>query len=114
MERGTLTRVRPVLAGERLRVVAEVRSPSGEVREVSLPDREVAALLPRSILLGGSCRASAAMLGTLEPIVVRMTEGRVVRMWEYAGRWYCSFLPWKSVRFAATEDVPPTAAVPAP
>ena len=106
MERGTVTRARPLLEKERLRVVADVRSDSGEVREVTLPDREVAAILPRSILLGGSCRATAAMLGTLEPIVVRMTEGRVVRMWQYDGRWYCSFLPWKSVRFVAAEDGP--------
>ncbi|MCX7031306.1 MAG: hypothetical protein NTU62_14465, partial [Spirochaetes bacterium] len=33
------------------------------------------------------------------PIVARMTEGRVVRMWQYGERWFCSFLPWKSVRF---------------
>jgi hypothetical protein len=113
MERGTLMRARPVLAGERLRVVAEVRSPSGEVREVSLPDREVAALLPRSILLGGSCRAPLSMLDTLEPILSRMTVGRVVRMWQYADRWYCSFLPWKSVRFVPEDAGPPSAALPA-
>jgi hypothetical protein len=107
MERGTVTRARPLLAGERLRVVAEVRAASGEVREVSLPDREVAAILPRSILLGGSCRAPTSLLGTLEPIVTRMTEGREVRMWRYGERWYCSFLPWKSVRFVA-EDAGPT------
>jgi hypothetical protein len=109
MERGTVTRARPVLAGERLRVVAEVRSPSGEVREVSLPDREVATILPRSILLGASCRAPVSMLGTLEPILERMAEGRVVRMWQYAGRWYCSFLPWKSVRFVPEDVGPPGA-----
>jgi len=109
MERGTVTRARPLLYGERLRVVAEVRSDAGDVREVSLPDREVAAILPRSILLGGSCRAPVSMLGTLEPIVARMTEGRVVRMWQYADRWYCSFLPWKSVRFVPEEAGPPDA-----
>ncbi len=118
MERGTVTRARPLLNGERLRVVAEVRSDAGDVREVSLPDREVAAILPRSILLGGSCRAPASMLGTLEPIVARMTEGRVVRMWQYADRWYCSFLPWKSVRFVPEDAGPPeagpTAGEPAP
>ena len=113
MERGTVTRARPVLNGERLRVVAEVRSDGGDVREVSLPDREVAAILPRSILLGGSCRAPVSMLGTLEPIVARMTEGRVVRMWQYADRWYCSFLPWKSVRFVPEGADPPAASMPA-
>jgi hypothetical protein len=109
MERGTVTRARPSLNGERLRVVLEVRSDSGEVREVSLPDREVAAILPRSILLGGACRAPVAMLGTLEPIVARMSEGRVVRMWQYADRWYCSFLPWRSVRFVADDAGSPEA-----
>ncbi len=113
MERGTVTRARPHLEKERLRVVADVRSDCGEVREVTLPDREVAAILPRSILLGGSCRAPMSLLDTLEPIVVRMTEGRVVRMWQYDGRWYCSFLPWKSVRFVAGEEGPPPGAQPA-
>ena len=107
MERGTVSRARPLVERERLRVVAEVRTATGEVREVTLPDREVAAILPRSILLGGSCRAPAALLGTIEPIVARMTEGRVVRMWQYDGRWYGSFLPWKSVRFAAEGEGPP-------
>jgi hypothetical protein len=110
MERGTVTRARPLLNNDRLRVVAEVRSDSGEVREVALPDREVAAILPRSILLGSSCRAPVSMLGTIEPIVARMTEGRVVRMWQYDGRWFCSFLPWKSVRFVVEGGGPPAAA----
>lgn len=113
MERGAVTRARPILAGERLRVVAEVRSDAGETREVSLPDREVAAILPRSILLGESRRAPAALLGTLEPIVARMTEGRIVRMWQYADRWYCSFLPWKSVRFEVVGAGPPGSSPPA-
>jgi hypothetical protein len=107
MERGTVGRARPLLARERLRVVAEVRMTSGETREVTLPDREVAALLPRSILLGNSCRAPASLLRTLEPIVARMTEGRIVRMWRYEDRWFCSFLPWKSVRFAPDDAGPP-------
>jgi hypothetical protein len=113
MERGTVTAARPLLNGEHLRVVVEVRTGSGEVREVSLPDREVAAILPRSILLGGSCRAPVSMLGTLEPIVARMTEGRMVRMWQYGDRWFCSFLPWKSVRFVSEGTDPPAAGPPA-
>ena len=112
MERGTVTTARPLLNGEHLRVVVEVRTGSDEVREVSLPDREVAAILPRSILLGGSCRAPVSMLGTLEPIVARMTEGRTVRMWQYGDRWFCSFLPWKSVRFVPEGTDPPAASAP--
>jgi hypothetical protein len=109
MERGTVTRARPLLNNDRLRVVVEVRADSGEVRQASLPDREVAAILPRSILLGSSCRAPVSMLGTIEPIVARMSEGRVVRMWRYDERWFCSFLPWKPVRFVAEDAGPPSA-----
>jgi hypothetical protein len=112
MEKGTVTTARLLLNGERLRVMIEVRTVSGEVREVSLPDREVAAILPRSILLGGSCRAPLSLLGTLQPIMARMSEGRMVRMWQYGDRWFCSFLPWKSVRFVPEDDDPPAAGPP--
>ncbi len=97
--KGTVTRVKPVLAKDRLRVVAEVKTEHGEVHEAFMPDREVAAILPRSILLGGASRAPRAMLATMEPILVRMTEGRTVRLWKYEERFFFSFLPWKSVRF---------------
>jgi hypothetical protein len=30
-------------------------------------------------------------------------------MWQYAERWYCSFLPWKSVRFVPEDAGPPEA-----
>ncbi len=112
MEKGTVTTARLLLNGEHLRVMIEVRTVSGEVREVSLPDREVAAILPRSILLGGSCRAPLSLLGTLEPIMARMSEGRTVRMWQYGDRWFCSFLPWKSVRFMPEGADPPAAGQP--
>ncbi len=98
--KGTVTRVRPVLVNERLRVVAEVKTEHGEIHEAFMPDREVAAILPRSILLGGGAKAPHAMLSTIEPILVRMTEGRTVRLWKYEERFFFSFLPWKSVRFA--------------
>ncbi len=98
--RGTVTRVRPTLANERLRVIAEIKTEAGEVHEAFMPDREVAAILPRSILLGGAAKAPPGMLGTIEPILVRMAEGRAVRLWKYQERFFFSFLPWKSVRFA--------------
>jgi hypothetical protein len=98
--KGTITRVRPALANQRLKVIVEVKTERGEVQEAFMPDREVAAILPRSILLGGACKAPPELLSTIEPILVRMAEGRMVRLWKYGERSFFSFLPWKSVRFA--------------
>ncbi len=85
----------------------------------TMPDREVAAILPRSVLVGaptrgrrGSARVPLSLLGTIGPILTRMAEGRVVRLWDYNGRNFFSFLPWKSVRFVA--DPPGPAAAPEP
>jgi hypothetical protein len=34
----------------------------------------------------------------------------MVRMWQYGDRWFCSFLPWKTVRFVPEDAGPPSAA----
>lgn len=99
--KGTVSAVEPVLRQSRLKVVAEVKLEEGGVCEAYMPEREVAAILPRSILIGESREAPPEILGTIKPILARMTEGRAVRVWEYKGRRFFSFLPWKSVRFSA-------------
>jgi hypothetical protein len=99
--KGIVSKVKPVLRDSRLKVIAKVKTGEGRVREAYMPEREVAALLPRSILLGESREAPPEILGTIQPILARMTEGRAVRLWEYNGRFFFSFLPWKSVRFTA-------------
>jgi len=108
MQKGTVRRVRAVVSGDRLRVLAEVAAEAGGVVEATMPDREVAAILPRSILVGmppagrrRAARAPMSLLDTIGPILSRMAEGRAVRMWDYQGRSFFSFLPWKGVRFVA-------------
>ena len=98
--RGTVISVRSTLSDTRLRVTAQIRTEEGLTVEASLPDREVSAILPRSILLGRGAVASPSLLGTIEPILARMTEGRMVRIWDYKERRFFSFQSWKSVRFA--------------
>jgi hypothetical protein len=98
--KGTVSSVHPVLRNERLKVVARVKTENGDECEAFMPDREVAAVLPRSILLGGATTAPPALLETFQPILQRMTEGRSVRLWKYGERFFFSFQPWKSVRFA--------------
>jgi hypothetical protein len=97
--RGTIVRVRPELRAERLKVIAAVKTETGELLEAHMPDREVAAVLPRSILLGQARTAPHSLLGTMDPILSSMTEGRQVRIWKYKERWFFSFQPWKNVRF---------------
>jgi len=98
--RGVVASVKPILRNERLKVVARVNVEKGDPCNAYMPDREVAAILPRTILLGQSSKAPPAMLDTIRPILKRMTEGRHVRLWQYNERFFFSFLPWKSVRFA--------------
>jgi hypothetical protein len=97
--KGVVVRVRPELVSERLHAVAVVRKEDGETLEASMPDREMSAILPRSVLVGDDTRAPLSLLGTVEPILARMTEGRVVRAWQFKERWFFSFQAWKGVRF---------------
>jgi len=98
---GRVEEARPVLEGERLKARLRVTMADGQTLEAWLPDRELAALLPRSILVGAERRAPPELLSTIEPMLVRLAMGRQVRVWSYRERSYASFLPWRPVRFAA-------------
>ncbi|HUI71222.1 MAG TPA: hypothetical protein VL354_11950 [Spirochaetia bacterium] len=115
--RGVVTSVHPELRQQRLKVVATVKADSGEALEAYMPDREVSAILPRSVLLGATRTAPLSLLETVSSILSRMTAGRRVRAWQYKDRWFFSFQQWKGVRFLeqpeeATEDPRQTATPP--
>ncbi len=103
--RGVVTQVRGEIQGGRLRVSATVRAESGETVGAQMPDREVSAVLPRSVLLGAARTAPVSLVDTLQPILVRMTEGREVRLWQYKERWFFSFTAWRGVRFLPDSQV---------
>ena len=88
------------LVDQRLLVRAVVRDAHGERYSARLPDRELATLLPRSILAADGS-APAALLDTIRAIVERMVVGRHVRLWEYRHQRYLAFLSWRSIRFEA-------------
>jgi hypothetical protein len=104
---GTVQTAAPQIQGQHLKVVASLRMDEGELREAQLPDREMAVMLPRCVLVAGAARAPVSLLDTMRPIVERMCLGRRARTWQYKDRWFFSFQPWKGVRFV--ED-PPAAA----
>ena len=86
------------LVNRRLRVEAVVRGADGRRTAARVPDRELAALLPRSILaLGGD--PAPQLLGTIAAILKRTVVGRRVNVREYGGQRYLAFLSWSNVRF---------------
>lgn len=96
---GTIETIYPILSGGRLKIVAQITTDSGDIQEAFLPDREVSAFLPRSILLNKTKDVPQELLKTIDPIIKRMTKGRRVRIWKYQEKQYLSFLSWRSVRF---------------
>jgi hypothetical protein len=102
--KGIVAQVRPEILAQRLKVTATVRVESGEAVVAQMPDREVSAILPRSVLVGTARTAPVSLLGTLQPILSRMTEGRQVRIWQYRERWFFSFVAWRGVRFLSDQE----------
>jgi hypothetical protein len=99
--RGRVQQAQALLEGERLKARLRVSTDSGEVYEAYLPDRELAALIPRTVLVGEGNLAPPELLGTIEPMLTRLTQARRVKLWSYRERRYASFLSWRPVRFAA-------------
>ena len=96
---GVVIDIKPVVDEGRLRALATVRSPELGSIEARLPDRELAALLPRRLLLGNGTRAPKGLLATARPILRRFVVQRDVRVWEHNERFYFAFPSWRSVRF---------------
>ena len=97
--KGVVVDISPDLVEGRLKVSARIRSEEeGEV-QAYLPDREVAAFLPRALLVGRASQAPRSLLGTMRPILRRFAVGRHVRTWDYGENRYFSFPSWRSVRF---------------
>jgi hypothetical protein len=99
--RGRVESAQALLEGERLKARLRVTADCGETYEAYLPDRELSALIPRSVLVGEQNTAPPLLLETIEPILTRLTLARRVRLWSYRERRYVSFLSWRSVRFAS-------------
>jgi hypothetical protein len=97
--KGRIEAVKPLIQGSRLKVRLKVCEADGQERWVFLPDRELSALLPRSILLSSLREVPRELLDTIDPMLNKLIRGRVVRLWQYEERGYASFLPWRSVRF---------------
>ena len=96
---GIIVDVRPLVQNAKLKIAARVRTDEQQELEAYLPDRELAAILPRCVLLGEAKSAPVTLLESITPIVLRMAGKRHVRIWEYNGSHYFAFLSWNAVSF---------------
>lgn len=96
----TVREARPSTENHRLRVNMVLRENREEYEiEAQLPAREVAALLPRELLIGSNNQPSTRVFEVINELLMKLAVGREVRVWEYNDQTYCSFLKWGSVRF---------------
>lgn len=101
--RGTIIDIRPQIKADKLKVVARIRTNDWGDIDAYLPDRETAAFLPRSILIGEGKIAPRTLLKTMLPILRRISSGRLVRLWKYNEQFYFSFLSWRDVTFISED-----------
>jgi hypothetical protein len=109
VETASVVAVTAELEDRRLRVVTKVRDEHGRHVVARIPDRELAALLPRSILVANG-HPKPELLATIAAILNRTVLGRRVRVWETRGQRYLAFLSWRGVRFSEprpSSRVPP-------
>ncbi len=97
--KGRIDEIHPILINGQLKVIARISMDNGEILKAYLPDREVSAILPKSILAGKEKAVPQELLETIDPMIKKMAAGRPVRVWSYQDNNYASFLSWRSVRF---------------
>ena len=57
----------------------------------------IATLLPKSVFLGESDTVSTALLDDLQTAMQSLLLRRIVELWEYKERLYCSFEKWRNI-----------------
>ncbi len=107
MQEFTIADAWPELDARRLKVRLMVRAAQGPPFAATLPDREVAAVLPRRLLAGSVSRVPVQLLGSIAAVLRRAVIGREVRLWEYRERTYASFPSWRPVRFLTGQTAEP-------
>jgi hypothetical protein len=97
--RGRIISIHPKITRQKLKVLATIQSKSEGLLQAFMPERELAALVPRCILLADKRQAPAQLLSTITVMIKRMALARTVRIWKYREHYYFSFISWGEVRF---------------
>jgi len=92
--------VKAVVENGKLGVQGKLQElPEGQTVSARLPSREVAALIPREIIIGDEKIVQTQIIDTLDDMLAKLVTGRLVRTWEFSGEIYFNFLKWGSVKF---------------
>jgi hypothetical protein len=97
--RGRIITIHPHIDEQKLKVKATLHTDQVGPLQAFMPDRELSALVPRTILLAGKKQAPPQLISTIEAMLKRMAVGRSVRIWKYGDYFYFSFISWREVRF---------------
>jgi hypothetical protein len=98
---GKIIFVKPVIRRRRLCVRVTVQTEKAGVCQALLPERELAALVPRSLLVYNCEEAPHSLLGIISSLLKRTTAGRKVSLQRTVnGETLVTFLPWRNVRFS--------------
>lgn len=105
---GKIVFLRPAVRRGRLFVRVTVQTDRIGYCQARLPERELAALVPRSLLVCGRVEAPRSLLGIISSLLKRTASGRRVRVHSgTGGERLVTFLPWKNVRFRGPESGSP-------
>lgn len=85
-------------ANKKLVVNCEIITRDGLVI-ARMPERELAVILPKDVLLGGFNSTTDDLLETVIPVVSRFTKGRSVKIVNKGGQLYFNYLSWEKVVF---------------
>lgn len=96
---GKIIDIRPIIKKGRLQIAAKIYSKRRGCVDALMPGREIAALIPRSILIGEETNASRELLKHIIPIINRLVMGRHVLIKRGNKANYFLFLPWKPITF---------------
>jgi hypothetical protein len=97
--RGKIVSVKPKILNQKLKVTVTVHTKKQGLLKAFMPDRELSALLPRSLLLADKKQALPELIPTISAMLKRISLGRTVRVWKYDEQYYFSFIPWREVKF---------------
>ncbi len=97
MKYGLCREIRVETSGKNLAVSLLVEHETHGWIWAVLPDREKAAILPRSIFCPPRSKMTREGLSALRETAEKLLRGRMIRIWRYREVWYCGFPSWRGI-----------------
>ena len=91
----------------KLRIFAAIDREDDSLVRAELPQREIATLLPRDILLGEEKTITSQLLETIGVTTKRLLIGRKARVWEYNDKTYFGFPTWRTAKVLSADPAVP-------